>query len=110
MRGLETPAGLQRQRNRFRRLESPPASHQVAEGLAFDVLHDDVRNAVLRACVVDGDDVGVREPRREPRLPQKTLLVLLVRGEILGEPLDRDWPVELGVVRELDRRHAPAAE
>src|SRR5690348_6270675 len=38
------------------------------------------------------------------------MLVLVVRSEIVGEPLDRDRPVELGVLSQLDSSHAAVGE
>ena len=84
VRMLQPGARLQHERDGLARL------HLAALGdcLAVDVLHDDVRAAVLRlARVVHLDDVRVREPAGEPSLAEKPgperLVVAGVRGKHL---------------------------
>ena len=60
--------------------------------------------------VVDADHVRVREPRCEPGLAQEALAEVGVAGEVLGQQLDRHRPVQLLVLREVDRRHAAVPE
>ena len=43
-------------------------AEQPMQGLALDVLHGDVEDAILLAGVVDGDDVGMIERTRRARL------------------------------------------
>ena len=82
----------------------------VRERAAVHVLHDDVRVAVVLARVVDLDDVGVGESRREARLADEAVAEDGVIGQVAGEHLDRHRPVELVVPRKVDDGHAPAAE
>ena len=69
------------------------------------VLHDHVVDAVDRAPVVDGHDVGVGQPRRCPRLPAEPVDERLVARERPMQHLDRDLTVEHGVAREVDLAH-----
>ena len=52
----------------------------------------------------------MREPAREPRLLQETCPEVDVARQVLREHLDRDRTVQLLVAREIDDRHATAAE
>ena len=92
------------------RVESLLQVELVREGTAVDVLHDDVRRAVVLARVVDLDDVGVGEPGGEARLTDEAVAEDRVVGEVAGEHLDRHRPLELVVPREVDDGHAAAAE
>ena len=46
----------------------------------------------------------------EAGLTEEAAPQLLVPGQVLGEPLQRDRPVELDVVREVDGRHRAVAQ
>src|SRR5206468_1614459 len=80
------------------------------ERLPLDVLHRDERTAVFLTHVEDPHDVRVGEPRRQPGLAEKAPLEVLVPGKVLGQPLQRHRPVELDVVREVDRSHRAVPE
>src|SRR6185503_12987788 len=59
--------------------------------------------------VVDGDDVGMGQRTRDARLAYKALDERLVGGSERVELLERDPPIELGIVGEVHDRHpAPA--
>ncbi len=86
----------------------------VGERGPVDVLHDDPRALVVLDDVVDGDDPGVRDARRRPRL--------LLRPGVQDEPvglgdvqpggqlLDGDGAVQHLVVGPPDLAHAAPAE
>ena len=59
----------------------------VAQRLAFEQLRDDVGRAVLRADVVDGEDVRMVERARGPRLLVETAQPVSVRGKSGGRTL-----------------------
>ena len=65
--------------------------HARREGRAFDVLHDDVRLAVVFDDVVDGGDVGVIEAGDDTRLVQDVSGRALVARM---HALDRDVAAE----------------
>ena len=50
------------------------------------------------------------ESRRQPRLAPKTLAVLLRRGELVAQHLDRDEAVQRDVAGEKHDAHAAATE
>jgi hypothetical protein len=62
------------------------------------------------ADVVDGDDVGVREPRHRPRLAQEPRAAPIARVRRRLEQLDRQLAVELGVVGRVDDAHGAGAD
>src|SRR5207244_13419961 len=77
---------------------------------ASDVLHADVRPPTLVADVEDLDDVGMAKASRDLSLTQEAQAKAGIAGEVVGEELDRDRPVELAVVCELDERHPAVPE
>ena len=73
---------LQRLLERQRALRQP-----VRERLAFEILHDEVRGAVLLAHVVQRADVRMIELRDRARLAVEPLAELRIGGECLGRIL-----------------------
>src|SRR5207244_1435025 len=110
VRVLQSDRRLACERGGLAGRELAPAREQVRERLAGDVLHDDERTAVVLAGVVHLHDVGMRQPRSEPRLAYEALAEVAVTGEVLREELDRNRAAELTVVREVDDGHSPVAE
>ena len=110
MRVLEAGADLDAEVDDARGVEPLLEVELVRERAAVHVLHDDVRVAVVLARVVDLDDVGVGEPRREARLADEAVSEDGVVGQVAGEHLDRHRPLELVVPRKVDDGHAAAAE
>ncbi len=83
------------------------ARRQVApQRFAAHVLHREEHVTVDAADVVDGDDVGMRQPRHRLRLAQQPRAAL-ERGDrgVGADQLDRDVAFELGIVREVDDAH-----
>ena len=105
--GGEPGAHLRAERRGFRRRQLPALRDELGERPPLHVLHRDEGTAVVLADVEDAHDVRVREPRRQACLAEKAPLQVLVPGEVLREPLQRHRPVELDVVREVDRGHRP---
>ena len=81
-----------------------------AQRLAFQKLHDGVRDAVLVAEVVNRKDVLMREGRDRLRLALEPGERVGIRGDGLGQDLDRDVPIELLVPRPVDLPHPARAE
>ena len=75
---------------------------------ALDVLHRDVRRAVVLEVVVHGDDVRVAQRAGDARLAQEALRERRVGGVERAELLQRDEAVQVGLAREVDDRHAAA--
>ena len=84
--------------------------HVRAQRAALDVLHRDVRRAVVLEVVVHGDDVRVAQRAGHARLAQEALRERRVRGVERAQLLERDEAVEVGLAREVDDRHAAAAD
>jgi hypothetical protein len=78
-----------------------------AERLARDELHGDPHAARVDPDVVDGDDVGVREPGERLGLAQQPGLAVAAAGQ---HQLDGDLAIELGVVRGEHLAHAAGAD
>jgi hypothetical protein len=93
-------------------LEPPELAQDLRAARPVDVLHDDVlaARALVRAEVVDLDDVRVDEARDGQRLAPEARDEVAVLGEVLGEELDRDVALQARVEGELDGRHATDAE
>ena len=79
------------------------------QGLAADELRDQVRLSERLADPVDGDDVGMLEPREGPRFEEEALPLLRV-GIDRGDELHRHRAIEERVVGEVDLSHAAAAD
>src|SRR5262249_1352825 len=82
---------------------------QLVELLADDVLHRDVRDAVVLVDVVDVDDVRVVEQRADARLVEEHLDDPRIVGELGAQPLDHDFLLEAGhrgLPRQVDPGHA----
>jgi len=82
----------------------------LGSGAPLDVLHDDVVTPVVDAGVVDLDDVGVDQFRHRQRLAAEAGDEALVVGEVLGEDLHRDRPLEDQVGCLVDVRHPARAQ
>ncbi len=82
----------------------------VRQILAVEIVGDDEDLAVLRADVVHRHDSRVAQPGKPPRLLQQTVGL---GGRSLGaaaKDLDRDRPVELAVVTQIDRSKAALSQ
>ena len=84
--------------------------HELLDGLAGHVLHDDERRARRAAAVVDGHDVRMVQGGRRTRLAVEPGHELDVVGETLAQHLDRHEPLEGRVGRQVDLGHAAAAQ
>ena len=106
MRVIHRVADLADVVERERHVERPFAREDRLERLARDELHHDEEDVFLLLRGEDGDDVRVAEGREQPRLAQQLAEVdaLLVRD------LQRDFLVDPGVLGEVDRAEASAAD
>ena len=77
---------------------------------ALDVLHGEIRLAVVLADLVDGDDVGMHEPGGGLGFGPETRPVRFA-GQVAAEDhLERDGPIEAELPGSPDDAHAAAAE
>ena len=81
-----------------------------AQLLAFEQLRDDKRRAVVRADVINGQNVRMIERGCRPRLLLETLHPLRIGREIGRENLERDPAVQPPVFGEVDLAHAAGAD
>ena len=86
-----------------------PRPTRSRERLAFEELHDEVLDALLVTDVVERADVRVRELRDRLCFALETL-ARLGRGQVVGENLDRDSPLEPGVFCPVHLTHAARAD
>ncbi len=103
----EAAADLDDQLDALARVERSAPPDQLGQRLARDVLHGDERLAVVLADVVDGDDVRVLQPRRQPRLALEALADV---GVVDAQHLDRDEAIDGRVEGQEQRAHAALAE
>src|SRR5690349_8336780 len=91
-----------------RAVEGQSFVKQIAERLAFDILHHDERLPGRGlAVVVDHRDVWMAQRRNSPGLTNEARPVVMVSG---SEKLDRDSPREMQVLGEINRAHAAFAK
>ena len=85
------------------------AAHERTQRPTLEMLHCDVRRSVVLEVVVDGDDVRMRQPRRQLRFPQESRGGCLVADLDTHELLQRHELVQCRVTREVDHgvRAAP---
>ena len=115
MRCIERPRDLDGVGDGLRHGQPAEAPDARLERLALDVLEDDVgedlpARIALFPGVDDLDDVGVVELRDGTRLAAESLELVGVPRDVAVHELDRDRPLEDGVERAVDRRHAPRAD
>ncbi len=110
VRVVEPSAGLDPDLRRHLGLDRPLTLQDLRPGAALDVLHNDVVPALVNPAVVDLDDVGVDQFRHRQRLAFEAFDEALVAGEMLGQHLHRNGPLEDQVGRLVDVRHPPGAE
>ena len=82
----------------------------VLQSHAFEIFHGDERHAVFLADVVNGADVGMVQSRRGLRFALETGESLGIAGHFIGEKLEGDETVQVGVFRLVDDTHPAAAE
>ena len=82
----------------------------LGEGRPLDQLEDQHRRAARVLQAIDRPDVRVIEGRQHLRLPPEARQALGIRAVELGQDLQRDVAVELGVARPIDLAHAARAE
>ncbi len=83
---------------------------RLGERLPLDELHRDVRMALVFADVEHRHDVGVRKHAGALRLAQEPAVVLAVEAQLRLEELDRQRPVDLGIVGLVHAGHRPFAD
>ncbi len=85
------------------------AIEQVAQFLAFQVLHCDEQQVVRLVGVVDSDDVGVIEPSGGARFMNEMLFerAALVCRQLRLEYLDRDLAADQRIAEQVDRSDRP---
>ena len=106
--GVERPRHLAQQVQRPLRRELAVALEDRLQVLPVDEAHREVELAVVLARLVDGDHVRVVDRRGELRLAQEALAEALVLGQLGGDQLQRDGPLERQVGGAVDHAHAAA--
>ena len=110
MAGVEGDRHPLQDRERVRRLQSPPLVEQGLEIAALDVTHGEVEEPLCLPGFVDRDHLGLLERGREPRLTQEALPEALVAGELGRDELERHPPLEPGILGEVNDAHAASPE
>src|SRR5262249_32091717 len=87
-----------------------PARQFLRKRVALEVLHHEVRGAILLPDVVERADTRMIQLRDDARLTVEPLAELRIAGERLREDLDRDSAVEARVARLVHLPHAARAE
>ena len=101
---------LLQDRQRLGRRQPPVVAQQLAQRAAADVLHDQVRHALVGALVVHGDHVGMGQPGDRLRLVGEPLDEMRVVVPPGMDDLDRDGALQSLVGRGVHRRHAATGQ
>jgi hypothetical protein len=110
VRGVQRPGGLADHRHGAGGVHRPLLGQHRGDVAAGHQAHVEEQPAVDLAEAVDGHDVRLVQPGGQVRLAAEALAVARVGGEVLGEDLERDHAVVLGVERAIDLAHAAATQ
>jgi hypothetical protein len=112
VRVVEPAAGLGEDLDGLVGRERGLLAQHLRARLPVHVLHDDevAMRALVEPEVEHLHDVRVHEPRGGQRLATEAVDEVAVLGEVLGQQLDRDVPLQPRVERELHGRHSADAE
>src|SRR5262249_57268508 len=91
MCGVQGGGGLRRGVESEREIKSP-ASHLPPQRLTVNELGRDVVCGAFLSDLKNSDDVGVIERGRRARLLLEAAQAVVVRGEFVGQQLERDLP------------------
>ncbi len=91
-------------------MQERPHARRLAERLALDVGHRQVRDAIDLADVMNAADMGMVECCRRARLREEPLPNVRVGILIELRDLQRDGAVKLGIVGEVNAAHAALAQ
>ena len=108
VRGVERVGHMGHDRRRVLRRERPGGGDPLAQIVAVDEPHGDVRPSVALAVVVDRDDVGVLDRRRGTRLAQEALANAWIAEQPGRDDLQRDGTVETQLRGLVDDAHTAA--
>ena len=86
------------------------AQQTLTDVLPFEQLHHDERTSLPFSDVEHGADVGVLKPGSGAGFAPKPLERLLVLGVLVGKELQRDRPVQTGILRAVDAPHPPTSD
>src|SRR5262249_17782714 len=87
-----------------------PFEEMLPQCFAFDVFGGDEMDAAGLADFVDGDNVGMVEPARGLRLADEAAQPERVPGISFRKELERDTPVELSVISQVNLAHSARAQ
>ena len=87
-----------------------PVVQLRAQFSAFEQFHDDVRCAVLRADIVNGQDVRMVERASGAGFALKAANALGVRGVLRRQKLQRDLALESRITRQINLAHPADAQ
>jgi hypothetical protein len=110
MGGGDRRQHLFQDRERLDRFQPPLVGQHVAQGPAAYVLHHQVREPVVSALVVDGDDVGMRETGDRLGFPSEPLDEARVVGLAGMDDLHRHGALQALVRGGVDGRHSAARD
>ena len=107
--GLERVGDLSSDGHRFRH-RNRPSLQLLGKILAVDELHHERADDIRAFDAVDMSDVGMVQRGKRLRLTLEARQAVGVRGEELGNDLDRDVAVEPGIPGTVDFAHAAGAD
>jgi hypothetical protein len=111
MRVTQAAAQLGEHPHRLPGLQPALALHPRGQGLSLNETHHEAHQTVVLAEGQEGNDVGMRELSRGPRLAPETLAQIRRLGAFGRQNLDRDQAIERRLPGEAHRTHpAPAEE
>src|ERR1700730_17620949 len=83
-----------------------PSPQTIRQGLAFQILHDQVADAVLHTDIRKMTNVWMAQAGDRPRLSLETLFGLCIIREAGGKDLDRNCAVQPGVAGAVHLAHS----
>ena len=108
MCGVQAVGDVGHDRGRLLRRERPGGGDPLAQVVAVDEPHGDVRAPIALAVVVDRNDVGVLDRRRGSRLAQEALANARIPEQSRRDHLQRHGAVEAQLRGLVDDAHATA--
>ena len=110
VRGAESTRDLTRILERLARRAGRPRAGDWRSDVAFEHLRDDERRAVVRADVVDGEDVRVVELAGRARFLLESSQPAAIGCVRVEDQFDRDVASEAWIARAIHLAHAAGAE
>jgi hypothetical protein len=83
----------------------------LAQRASLDQLHGNEHEIAMQADIMDGDDIGMRQPRHRLRFTHQAVAQLSrLWIDVGAQQLDGDLAAELRIARGVDHPHGAGAD